>query len=151
MHKTAPGRPKFLLKARQTFWLPRETITQPFSNCSADERDVPMKQQARSDKTTLYVELKDDASGELQCVLIVEEIARNLRQVRAEPGAEKVIHEVAAFLACSGRLRVEDLVESTVGTAVAMFMQHVSADQRAAANYLRSFAQKMEDQLQALH
>jgi hypothetical protein len=110
-----------------------------------------MKQQARSDKTTLYVELKDDASGELQCVLIVEEIARNLRQVRAEPGAEKVIHEVAAFLACSGRLRVEDLVESTVGTAVAMFMQHVSADQRAAANYLRSFAQKMEDQLQALH
>ena len=101
------------------------------------------------DKVKLQVLRRDDDSGELRCVLMVEEVEHNHVLAKTEPGAERLLYEVASFLACcsvSGGRGAESIVDDAVGTGVAMFMQHVSDDQRAAANYLRSFAQKMEEQ-----
>ena len=109
-----------------------------------------MKQEHDDLKVKLQVMRTDDDTGEFGCVLKVEYVAHNKVLAKVVgPGAEHLLYEVASFLACcnvgAGR-GAESIVEDAVGTAVAMFMQHVSDDQRAAANYLRSFAQKMEEQ-----
>jgi hypothetical protein len=57
---------------------------------------------------------------------------------------DSVLIPAASALACSGRLTGEELVEDAIRTTTVMFLKHVSDNHGDAADYLRSYANKID-------